>query len=162
VDQQTPQQANSQQPPPASDFMQKMENFFNTYLHQKIPFHLPPQAKEWIVKYGPWITLILMLIALPVILGGLSLTVAFAPAAAMYGGYRGGFILEGLFSLAAFVLEAAALPGLFKRSIHGWRMVYYAVLVNAVGQLLSLNIIGLIIGVAVSMYFLFEIRELYK
>ena len=142
--------------------MQQLENFFDTYLHKKAPFQLPPSAKEFIVHYGPWITLVLMVIAIPVILGALGLAAVFAPTAAVYGGYRSSFMISSLFSLAAFVLEAAALPGLFKRSMHGWRLVYYSSLVTAVGELISFNIVSLIIGLAISMYFLFQIKEYYK
>jgi hypothetical protein len=162
MDQQTQAPSNQQPAPQSGNFMQQLENFFDTYLHKKAPFHLPPQAKEWIVKYGPWITLVLMIIAVPVILAALGMAAIFAPAAVVYGGYKTDFMISGLFSLAALVLEAAALPGLFKRSIHGWRMVYYSCLVTAVGELISFNIIGLIIGLAISMYFLFEIKEYYK
>jgi hypothetical protein len=143
-------------------FLKQMEEFFNTYLHKKAPFHLPPNVKEWIVKFGPWITLVLMLIALPVILAAVGLSTLFAPVAVMYGAYRVTFLLGGLISLVAFVMEAAALPGLFKRSQKGWRLVYYAVLVSAVGQLVGGQIVSMIVNVIISMYFLFEIKEYYK
>ncbi|MDR3643334.1 MAG: chromate transporter [Candidatus Doudnabacteria bacterium] len=162
MNQQVPGQNSPGTPTPTGDFMQQMENFFNTYLHKKAPFHLPLNAKEWIVKYGPWIALIIMALSLPVILATLGLTTAFAPATVIYGSYRGNFLLEGLLGLASFVLEAAALPGLFKRSLQGWKLVYYSALISAVAELLSVNIIGFIISLAVSMYFLFEIKEYYK
>jgi hypothetical protein len=153
------------QTPPAAQatgHLNQLESFFDTYLHKKAPFHLPPIAKEWIVKYGPWITLVVMLFALPAIIAIFSFVAFFAPTV-MYAGARGSnFVLYEIFNLAAFILEAVALPGLFKRSLNGWKMVYYAALVSAVGELLRLNIIGLIIGLVISMYFLFEIREYYK
>lgn len=148
--------------PQTHGFLKQIEEFFNTYLHKKAPFHLPPNVKEWIVKFGPWITLILMLLALPVILAAVGLSTLFAPAAVMYGAYRGTFLLGGLISLVAFVMEAAALPGLFKRSQKGWHLVYYAVLVSAVGQLVGGQIVSMIVNVIISMYFLFEIKEYYK
>jgi hypothetical protein len=165
----TPQNQNMGTPQ-AHGFLKQMEDFFDTYLHKKAPFHLPPGFKEWVVKFGPWITLVLMLIALPLILAALGLTAYFNRTTVVYGGYvyssgyaySTTYMLEGILSLAAFVMEAVALPGLFKRSLKGWHLVYYAVLVGAVGQLVGGNIIGLIINVVVSMYFLFEIREYYK
>lgn len=60
-------------------FLSKLEDFFNTYLHKKAPFHLPPAAREWIVKYGPWIVLVLMVLALPVILAAFSLSAVLQP-----------------------------------------------------------------------------------
>jgi len=155
--------------PQAHGFLKQMEDFFDTYLHKKAPFHLPPGFKEWVVKFGPWITLVLMVLTLPLILAALGLTAFFNHTTVVYGGYVYSsyvyspmYMLEGLISLAALILEAAALPGLFKRSLKGWHLVYYAVLVGAVGQLVGGNIIGLIINVVVSMYFLFEIKEYYK
>jgi hypothetical protein len=145
-------------------FLSQLEEFFNTYLHKKAPFHLPPTAREWIVKYGPWITLVLMVLALPVILAILGLGSIFGAGLVMtgYGSYHYTYLLSGIFALVSFVMEALALPGLFARSLKGWQMVYYAVLVGAIGQLVGGNIIGMIIDVIISMYFLFEIREYYK
>ena len=145
-------------------FFKQLEDFFDTYLHKKAPFHLPPKAKEWIVKYGPWIVLVLIILTVPVILAVFSLSAILVPFAASYAPVRfsGLSLIGGLLSLITLVMEAAALPGLFKRSLKGWHLVYYAVLVGAVGQLLEGNIISLIINVVVSMYFLFEIREYYK
>ena len=137
--------------PPAGgshqDFLKQVEDFFRIYLHERAPFHIPVKGKEFIVQYGPWITLILMILAVPVILLALGLTAFLAPAAAIYGGYHFGplYMLSGLVTLAAFVLEAVALPGLFKRSLKSWQLVYYSVLVSAVGQLLGGQFIGLII-----------------
>jgi hypothetical protein len=149
--------------PQTQGFLKQMESFFNTYLHQKAPFHLPPKAKEWIVRFGPWITLIIMILALPAILALIGLTAFFTPAIVVYGaGYHNLFLIEGLIALLALVMQAAALPGLFARKLSAWHLVYYSVLVSAVGQLLGGNIIALIIDVIISMYFLFEIREYYK
>lgn len=148
--------------PQTHGFLKQMEDFFDTYLHKKAPFHLPPNAKEWIVKFGPWITLVLMLLSLPVILAAVGLATLFSPVAVMYGAYRVTFLLGGIIGLVAFIMEAMALPGLFKRSLKSWHLVYYSVLVGAVGQLLGGHIINLIVSVVISMYFLFEIREYYK
>lgn len=160
---QTPPQTPPQTPSSAGA-LKDLENFFNTYLHQKAPFHFPPNAKEFIVKVGPWITLVLMLLALPMILLALGLTAVVSPYAMMYGGmhFGVGWVLGGILALATLVMQAMALPGLFKRSIKGWQLMYYAVLVGAVGQLLSLQIVSLIINVVISMYILFEIKDYYK
>lgn len=150
-----------------SGFLKQMEEFFNTYLHKKAPFHLPPSVKEWIVKFGPWITLVLMVFALPLVLAAVGLTAFFTPFipfAMMYGGtaFFGMYWLFGLIALLGLILQAAALPGLFGRRLAGWRLLYYSVLVGAVGQLLLGHIINLIFNVVISMYLLFEIKEYYK
>ena len=71
-------------------------------------------------------------------------------------------MLQGLISLLALVLEAVAIPSLMKRSLKGWHLVYYAALVSAVGELLGGQIVSMIISLAISMYFLFQVREYYK
>ena len=148
--------------PQVGGFLKQLENFFNTYLHQKAPFHLPPQSKQWIVNYGPWITLVLMLLALPVILAAFSIATFFSPYVMVYGGYHFFYLIGGLIALLALILQGIALPGLFAKKLSGWQMLYYAALVSAVGQLISGNIIAMIVNVIISMYFLFEIREYYK
>jgi hypothetical protein len=35
---------------------------------QKAPFQIPQGAREWIVKYGPWITVVLLVLSLPPLL----------------------------------------------------------------------------------------------
>lgn len=157
-----PSSVNPQGNQTAKGFLQQLEEFFDTYLHKKAPFHLPPAAREWIVKYGPWITLVLMILAIPVVLAALGLTAFFSPVFMMYGGYHLLFLVSGLIALLALILQAMALPGLFARKLSGWHLVYYSVLVSAVGQILGGNIITMIVNVIISMYFLFEIREYYK
>ena len=144
-------------------FLKNLEDFFHK-LYVKVPWHLPAKAKEFIVKVGPWITLIVMIFALPVILGALGMATFLAPFAAMYGGYHVGlgFLLGGIVTLASFLFEIAALPGLFSRSLQGWRFVYYAALLSALADLLRFDIVGLIIGLAISLYILFEIKQYYK
>ena len=121
---------NQQPPTQTHGFMSQLENFFDTYLHKKAPFHLPPQAKEFIVKYGPWIALVLMLLALPAILAGLGVMAALLPRRSDLWPLPQDFLIQSLLGLVAFIMEAAALPGLFKRSLHGWKLVYYAALVR--------------------------------
>lgn len=158
------QQAPNGAAPKSGGFMKDVENFFDTYLHKKAPFHIPPNGREAIVKIGPWIALVLMILALPVILFALGLSAVFAPAAMMYGGYHtgAGYMLQGLLSLAALVMQAIALPGLFKRALKSWYLLYYAALVSAVAQLLGGQIIGMLIGLIISLYILFEIKDYYK
>lgn len=147
-----------------SGFLKQLEDFFDTYLHKKAPFHLPPKVKEWIVKFGPWIILVLMILTIPVILAVFSLSAILVPFAASYAPARFHTLslIAGVINLIVLIMEAVALPGLFSRSLKGWRLLYNSVLVGAVAQLLEGNVISLIISVAISMYFLFEVKEYYK
>ncbi len=133
-------------------------------VYAKITFHLPTGLKEFIVKFGPWITLILMVIAIPAMLIALGLTAVFTPVAMMYGRVHSGgmYFITGAISLFALILEAMALPGLFKRQIGGWRLILYSILVSAVGSLIAMDFGSLIIGTLLSLYVLYEVKSYYK
>lgn len=154
------------QTPPSSNKsgLKEIEDFLELYLHTKIPFHLPPGVKEFIVTFGPWINLILLVIAAPIVLAALGLSLAFLPFGAVthpFATILG--TIHWIITLAAFALKAAALPGLFRRSLHtGWYYVFYATLIGSLGELLYGNIISFVLGTAISLYFLFQIKEMYK
>lgn len=149
-----------------------LEGFFDTYLRIKAPFQLPAGAKEWIVKYGPWIMLVLIVISafviIPMLLVALGLRTATVQVQMAYGvqtawtgmGTMGWVKLAG--GLIALVMEAIAIPSLMKRKLSGWKLVYYAGLVSAVCSILTFDIIGFVLGLVIGMYFLFQIRSYYK
>ena len=144
-------------------FLSQMEHFFKTYLHDKAPFHFPPNVKEFLVKYGPWITLVIIVLTLPAILFAFGVGAVVLPFAAIATAGTGMFyIVNIIFSLASLGLQAMALPGLFARKLSGWRLAYYSVLVSVVGQLLHGEILGAVVSLIISMYVLFEIKDYYK
>lgn len=145
------------------EMMEKLNDTLETYLVDKAPYQLPSKAKEAIVTYGPWITLILLIMALPAILFAFGIGSIFAPFAFLGGinaGVSYGFGL--IFSVVVLVVEAVAIPGLFKRKAGAWRLMYYATLLRGVQNLISFNLGGLIIGTLISLYILFQIKEYYK
>jgi branched-subunit amino acid transport protein len=141
----------------------QLEDTLETYLVDKAPFSIPDNFKELIVKFSPWISLILLLVALPAILAIFGLGAILTPFSFL-GGISAGYnyIFTLAFSVVTLVLEALAIPGLFKRSLGGWRFAYYAALVSAVQNLVTFNLGGLVIGGLVSMYVLFQIKSYYK
>jgi len=140
----------------------KLEDFLNLYFGQKAP-GLPANIKEIIVKYGPYISLVLIVLSLPVILIAFGFTGILLPFS-YFGGIRSGLSLSigTLLSLATIVLMVMALPGLFKRRLSAWRLMYYSSLVSALQALLAVNLGNLVIGAVISFYFLFQIKSLYK
>jgi len=129
------------------------------YLVKKAPFQLPDGAREAIVRFGPWIAVILLVIALPGILFLLGVGTALLP----FGGlaYATSFTYAVIFLIIHFVLLIAALPGLFARRMSGWRLAFYAELFNILWSLASLNIIGALLFGLIGLYVLFQIRGLY-
>jgi hypothetical protein len=133
--------------------------FLDYYLVKKAPFQLPGELKEFFVKFGPWIALVLLLLSLPGLLLMLGIGTAFMP----FGGavYSVGFSFAAIVLLAQVVLLAIALPGLFKRRMSAWRLIFYSQLVGIVFQLLMGSFLGAIIGGLIGLYILFQIRPLY-
>ena len=133
--------------------------FLDFYLVKKAPFQLPAEVKEFLVKFGPWIALVFLILWLPGLLLMLGVGTAFMP----FGGvmYSVGFTYLTVVLLAQIVLLALALPGLFKRKMSAWRLMFYSEIVSIVFSLLSGSILGAIIGGLIGLYILFQIRPLY-
>lgn len=142
--------------------MATLENQLNELLVKKAPA-LPDTWKDTIVRLAPWITLIVMILALPAILALLGLGTVLAPMSYM-GGLRTGinYTVSLLITVASIVLEAMAIPGLFNRSRKAWYLVYYSTLLGALSSLIEFNLTGLIIGTLLSLYILFQVKSYYK
>lgn len=133
------------------------------YLVKKAPFAIPENIKEMIVKYGPYLSLILIVMSLPVILATLGVSSLLMPLSVIGGtGYNFMSTLSGIFLLVTIILQIVALPGLFKRAASSWRLMFYSTLINAVYSLFSFNLGGLIIGTLLSLYVLFQIKSYYR
>ena len=133
--------------------------FLDFYLVQKAPFQLPGQFKEFIVKFGPWITVVLLVLTLPPLLLVLGLGTAFIPFGGI--GYAAGFTYLTVVLLIQIGLMVAALPGLFARKMSGWTLLFYSQLAGIAFSLLSGSIVGAVIGGLIGLYILFQVRTLY-
>jgi len=140
----------------------KVEEFLDLYLVQKAP-SLPENIKEFIVKYGPYISVVMMVLMIPALIAILGFGSAFMPYAYM-GGLRPGFnfSISTIFMIGQIALQIIALPGLFKRAKSAWRLMFYASLVGLVYSLLSGAIINGLVSALISFYVLFQIKSLYK
>lgn len=137
--------------------------FLNYYLVDKAPFQLPEGLKKWIVKYLPWINLVLLVLFLPALLFIFGLSLALLPASTV-DGVRAttGFGLATLALVVQVGLMIAALPGLFGRRRIGWTLLFYGDVLNLAYSILNGNIFSAVIGAVVGFYFLFQIRSYYK
>lgn len=143
-------------------YLKQLEDFLYEYLVKKAP-PLPTNIKEVIVKFAPWVTLVIFILTLPAIALLFGLGALVAPFSFM-GGITAGTntILTLVFSAVQIVLEAMAIPGLFKNSRKAWDLLYYATLVGALQNLIIFNLGGLVVGGLLSLYILFQVREHYK
>jgi hypothetical protein len=144
--------------------------FLDYYFVRKAPFQIPPAGREWVVRFGPWIVLVLLIVTVPTVLFVLRLG-AWSPIP--IGGYRWGnpaYAWPYAYSywpwmlglVLEFGLRAAALPGLFARRMSGWRLAFYAEVVGLAAALLSMAIVSGLLSALIGFYILFQIRSLYK
>lgn len=145
-----------------SNSLGKLESTLKVYFVDKAPFQLPTGVKEFLVQYGPWITLALLILALPVMFAALGLTALLSPFSSMAGARAEINYLSVILGIIVLILRAMALPGLFRRSKSGWNLLFYSTIVSAIDSLLTLNIAGLVLGLLIGWYILFQIRSYYK
>lgn len=143
-------------------YMKQLETMLEEYLGKKAP-QLPSNARETIVSITPWATLIIMLIALPALFALFGLGAMMAPLSFM-GGTGSGihYLLTFVFVGISVVLEVMAIPGLFKREKRSWYLVYYAILVTTLYNIITFDLGGVILGSLLPLYVLFQIRSYYK
>lgn len=148
--------------------LSQLEAILDEYMVTKAPFALPQEVKEFLVNVSPYLIIIFVVMALPIIFAALGLTAILTPFA-MMGGYRYGFdwgfgaIIGLVISVISIIIEIMAVPGLFKRTKGAWRLLFYASIVSLIGSILSVSgIISGIIGTIIGWYLLFQVKELYK
>ncbi len=149
-----------QTPATTKSLFPQIEVLGEQYFVKKAPFQLSGSTKEWIVKYGPYITMVIIILAIPTLLVLLGITGVFLPFAFAAG--AGSVWIGSISALITIALQIYALPHLFKRSKIGWNFLFYAALVSVVGALLNLDLIGFILGIVIDGYFLFQIRSYYS
>lgn len=139
----------------------KLEEFLELYLVQKAPA-LPENIKEFIVKYGPYISIVMMVLMAPALIAILGFSSVIMPYAYM-GGIRPGFnfSISTIFMIGQITLQIIALPGLFKRAKSAWKLMFYASLVGLVYSLLNGALVNGIVSALISFYILFQIKSLY-
>lgn len=145
-------------------YIAQFEAWLESAMVTKAPFQIPIGGKEFLATIAPY------LIIIGVVVSVLSLPALLGFGVMMGGlGMMSGYVGWGYTSLISLVsvigvmaLEAWAIPGLFKRTAHSWRLVFYATLVSFVGSILSFDIVGAVIGGVIGWYLLFQVKVLYK
>ena len=111
------------------------------------------------MRFGPWITVVLLILTLPILLFALGLGAIYIPFGGI--GYTSRFGVLTIFVVVQIGLMIAALPGLFARKMAGWRLLVYSQLIAIVYNTLSGNIVGGLLFGLIALYILFQIRTLY-
>ena len=151
--------------PPVSGPLAGLERWLYDMLVVRAPFQFPKNVTDWIVQYGPWITLVisvLMLPALLALLGAASATGVFASTVGVVVGPA--YWLALLILVAQVAVMFASIPMLLKHQRNGWMLLFYANLFNIVygvvnafgyGVFAVSSLIGTAIGAVIGLYILF-------
>ncbi len=130
-------------------------------LFKKLP-PLPPNAVNGLVSVTPWIALIFGLLGVIGAISAFGALSFLAPFAVMGGAKNYGL---GLVSTIGWgissVMMLLAFPGLKAGKTGGWNLLFWSELVSAIASVISISIGG-IIGVAIALYLLFQIKNKYK
>lgn len=147
-----------------------LEKTFDDLFVKNAPYQLPANAKEAIVQWSPWITLILLILFVPALLAIFGLGALTAGVATGLGVNVGPlYYLAFIVLLVQVVVMAISIPKLMKRQIGGWQLVYYSALIGFVYAILNslayaavFNILTAAISTAIELYILFQIRGYYN
>src|SRR5262245_21725713 len=118
--------------------------FLDFYLVNKAPFQIPDAGREFIVKFGPWLAILLLIFLIPPVLLVLGISTLIVP----FGGV-GSAASWGLAVVVLIVqvgLLIAALPGLFARKMSAWQLMFYSQLTGILYWLLIGSIVGALLG----------------
>ncbi len=141
--------------------MNELDKNLQTYFLDKAP-KMPDDIQKLIVQYGPYLVLIGTVISALGLLTAFGIMRSASPFMVMTGYYSGPmYQLNMIFAVASVVLSALSLPGLFKRSKQGWMYSFYNTILGAVMNVITLNIVGLIIGTGIGFYILYQIKHHY-
>jgi len=140
----------------------QLEDTLEVYLVKKAPFSIPENLKELIVQFTPYLTILGIVGSVLILFGALvsPFTGFLGPRYAL--SYSFNYVLSMVALAVVVVLEAMAVPGLFKRQEKAWRFLFYASLVNAVSGFLGGDWVGMIIGTLLFWYVLFQVKEYYR
>lgn len=162
--------------------LDNLEKALDDVFVKKAP-KLPASAKKVIVDWLPWINLVFGILAL----WGAWALWSWANTVTRWTDYAnelsvalgGSKVVDDRLTvvvwLALIVLAVEALlyimafPATRDKKKSGWNLMFYALLVNAVYGVVTLfssyggasNLIGYLIGSAIGLYFLFQIRDMY-
>ncbi len=145
---------------------------------------LPENAKKTLVAWLPWLNLIGGLFALSsaywlyhwahlansLVNYTNSLSEAFGGPKVSSSRWSVGLYIALAVLAVEAVMYIAAFPGLKAHKKAGWNFLFYALLLNTVYGIVTMftdygggsNLIGLVIGTVVGLYFLFQVRDVYS
>lgn len=141
--------------------LQSLEKNLEKYFAKQAP-QLPKSIKKAIVDFGPYLLALSVIFAVPSLITALGFSFRAYPVYYRAWQHNSWSIIISLVSLVSYGFCLAALPGLFKKSLKAWRLLFYSSLINLISPLIRLNLVSLVISAVVGWYILFQIKSSYK
>lgn len=135
---------------------------------------LPANVKDFIVMVAPWVSVILgvlSVLAFAFALLGLGALRTLSPLYSAAGvSLTGAGLITAVLGLISGVLMLLAFRPLQRRSIRGWNLLFWVLVVGlvstvATSSILYFSVVGLIWAVVwflIELYFLFQVKSYYK
>ena len=136
--------------------------------------HLPKEFTKWLAENAWWLTIIGVAFSAFGILGLLTAMTAGSVVLTAVGAtaYSGMFLVSSIISVvgygAAIVLQAMAISPLKAMKKRGWDLMFLSLLVSValgvLGSLLSVNILGVLLGLvgaAIGAYVMLELKHYF-
>lgn len=151
-------------------FLRDLEKLGDEYLVEKAPLQIPHKWKLVIAKLLPILVLIAAIVSIPGIIGGALFALGFAGHSMLGRGmYTGGLaaaypiiLIQVVITVIVTVLYFKSFNPLKQRKYIGRAYIFYAGLLGLVANLIDGGIVGALVAFLISMYLLFQAKELYK
>jgi hypothetical protein len=160
-----------------------LEKQLNDVMVKNAPYQLPKALKEWMVKYAPWIALIVGIIGLwsawtlwqlsrvtdSLVDYANSLSKTFGTPVPVAHSLNIFWYLALIVLVIQSVMQIAAFTGLREKRKNGWNWLFYSALLNVLTAVFYIFVDGRgvvsfiwsLIGTVIGLYFLFQIRSYY-
>ncbi len=154
--------------------MEKLENKLNEILVKNAPVQLPENVRKWLAEYVWIFALIGLVFGVFSVLGILAVLGLVSSVGVVIGATQYVFFAWiSLFALIAYlVVLGMAVPKLKNKQAGGWDLIFYGELawfvysvlyaLSYIGAGAIFNLLWNIIGLVVSLYFLFQVRSYFK
>lgn len=144
----------------AENSAKQLDKVLEDFFKQLPP--LPANAVDAIFKITPWLALIFGILGVLGAISAFGILSVLTPFAVMGGAHNWGFgIIASIGWLVSSAMMLLAFPGLKAGKMGGWNLLFWSELVNIVTSIIGISI-GSVIGAAIALYLIYQIKPKYK
>jgi hypothetical protein len=129
------------------------------FLQKFPPFSEP--VKEFVVQYGPYFILILSVLGLMGLFTAFGIMGAISGMGSVSTEFGISFYLNVALGVFVLIMYLMAFSPLRARKRSGWNLLYYALLIGLLSNIVQLNIFVALVSGVLGFWVLFQIREKY-